>query len=214
MDLLDTQRNEVFDAIVRAEMSPIDFSWEQNVLRYKYDDRFFFEFGELGSVTTVKFSPGSFNLIEKDNVRNGWKNVIVRVNRWLTYLKKEINVFDRWAIIKDFSISSFILFRDENGKFSPDELSYIDQKINEIKGEISKLGLIQSDLSSINAILNELNEKADKFTKKDWKNLFIGMVASKIIDLALNDDYRDAIWSVIRTAFLLSEEIYGLLINK
>jgi len=212
MKLLLTQKNDIFDFILEEGLSPKDFLFTEELLtqneivtylRYK-NTNYYFMFRNFGvSNFGTQYSPGERSLEFEENVRGGWKQFSSRVKRWIRNLKRETNSLDKWeAFKKGLQILPFAFDKDKiNENFSPEELKLIDFKIQTIKQEISKLKLPIETINQISIKLDTLNDKADKFSKTDWKELFIGAVIGVIFNLAIPQDNANAIWEIIRQTF-------------
>ena len=224
MKLLLTQKNDIFDFILDEGFSPKDFTFIEELLtkneivtylKYK-DSNYYFMFRNFGvSSFGTQYSPGESSLEFEESVRGGWKQFSSRVKRWLRNLKRETNSLDKWeALKKGLQILPFAIDKDNtNENFSLEELKIIDFKIQTIKQEINKLDLPMETINQINIKLDILNDKADKFSKTDWKELFIGAIIGVIFNLAIPQDTANAIWEIIRQIFkhyILPGQLYHL----
>ena len=212
MKLLLTQKNDIFDIILEEGLNPIDFKFTEELLMkdeivtyLKYQDTnyyFMFRFLSVSGYET-EYSPAEKSLVMEESVRGGWKQFSTRVRRWLRHLKREINIIDKWDTFKlglqviPFSFGS----SNKSENFSADELKLISLKIDTIKQEVKKLELPEETIRQLNEKLDTLNDKADKLSKTDWKELFIGAIIGTIFNLSIPKESAEVIWEIIRQTF-------------
>jgi hypothetical protein len=210
MKLLISQKNDILDTIINAGLNPNDFHFKQElqsvdeIIPYLYykETNYYFSFRYKAGYFHTSYSPGE-NSLEESTSSGGWKQFLTKVKRWLQFLKREIDTFDRWETFKSelsqipfsFEYSNI----DEN--FSKDELVILDQKINAIKSRIERLELPIGTIKQINDKLDSLNDKAAKMSKTNWKELFIGGIISVIFNLAIPQGTAEVIWDIIRQSF-------------
>lgn len=212
MKLLLTQKNDIFDIILDEGLNPKDFKFTEELLmkdeivtymRYK-TTKYYFMFRSFGvSGYRTEYSPAEKSLEGAESVRGGWKQFSTRIRRWLRHLKRETNTVDKWDTFKKgLQLIPFAFDADnKTEKFSADELKLIELKIDTIKHEIKKLELPNDTINQLNIKLDSLNDKAEKLSKTDWKELFIGAIMGTIFNLAIPSDAAKTIWEIIRHTF-------------
>src|SRR6476660_4352328 len=110
MKLLPTQKNDVFDIIVQEDLNPNDFGFNEELsdsneiatkLQFKKTKYFFiFKKESIFSGFDAYYSPGHDSLEIHEHART-WKGLSPILKKWLTSLKREINVVDKWEIFKN-----------------------------------------------------------------------------------------------------------------
>ena len=212
MRLLQTQKNDIFDIIIDEGLNPKDFKFSEEeysndeivtYLKFKNTEYYFMFRRVDNSYYETQYSPAERSLEFQEQVRGGWKQFSIRIKRWLRHLKRETNIVDKWETFKK-GLQLIQFSFDTNNKtenFSKDELKLIALKIDSIKHEIIKLQLPSDTIKQLNAKLDSLDEKADKLSKTDWKDFFIGAIFTIILDLAIPPETAKTIWEIIRQAF-------------
>lgn len=212
MKLLLTQKNDIFDIILDEGLNPNDFKFTEEFetrdeivtyLKFK-NTKYYFQFRYIDERHyRTEYSPSGRSLILDEKVFGGWKEFIGVTRKWLRHLKRETNALDKWDTFKkSLQLIPFAFDTDnKKEKFSADELKLIELKIQTVKQEIKKLELPKDTIKQLNAKLDSLNEKADKLSKTDWKELFIGAVIGTIFNLAIPPDAAKTIWEIIRHTF-------------
>ncbi len=106
MILLTSQKNDVFELIQAAGLSHDQFEFsmvrnpfpnfnEATMLAYK-GTKYYFVFQTARGAPHSRFSPGNETLEEID-FPGSWPLLKENFARWLTYLKRETAVDDKWA---------------------------------------------------------------------------------------------------------------------
>lgn len=106
MILLTSQKNDVFELIEAAGMSPSQFEWstvpnpfpnfkEATKLAYT-GSKYYFVFQTARGTPHCRFSPGNETLEEID-FPGSWPLLKENFSRWLTYLAREVAADDKWA---------------------------------------------------------------------------------------------------------------------
>jgi|SRR6185436_2287490 len=212
MKLLQTQKNDIFDIILDEGMNPSDFKFsvefesrDEMVTYLKYKEtKYYFQFRNIDDRHWItSYSPSGRSLEVTEKYFGGWKGYISITRKWLKHLKREVNATDKWeAFAKELHHIPFAFDSNNEGeKFSSDEIKLLDLKIQTVKKEIKKLELPKETIKQLNAKLDSLNEKVDKLSKTDWKELFLGAVISTIFNLAIPPDSGKSIWEIIRHTF-------------
>jgi hypothetical protein len=212
MELLLTQKNDIFDIILEEGFYPSDFTFKEEILganeivtylKFR-GTNYYFSFRLLKfSGYETEFSPAEKSLIGTDSVRGGWRLFLIRVRRWLRHIKRESNLIDKWEAYKlGLQVAPFTFsLNDESEYFSVDELKLISLKIDLIKQGLKELELPEETIKQLNIKLDALNEKADKLSKTDWKEIFIGAIIATIFNLSIPSESALAIWEIIKQTF-------------
>ncbi len=224
MKLLVSQKNAIFDLIENFEFSPYQFEILEiatskmileipsskpvtafyTELRYKNSDYFFrFESkakGKIAPYDYVVFCPSYRNYMDQEDTKV-WERQLDLVAHWLRHLSSEVSSSNKWERL-DHEIKSInINFDNEEDKFSVHEYEDLVRKINTLKDELPKIGLLSEQLDVINSKLDHLTELAKNLNKFDWKGLFIGTIIGIVIQLEVTPTNAQSLWALIQHIF-------------
>ncbi len=219
MILLTYQKNEVFDLIEKAELDTSKFEWGRtsclfvtspkdigNVvpadkLTYKETD-FYYLFGERRTAEShyAEFSPGESTYVGT-YFSGSWIGQIKYVERWLSYLKREVQEIDKWDRIQADMGQANFGFNYSQGTFSEAEYQVLSIKIESLKQNFESIGLQKEQIKLLQDILEHTKQVAKEMNKVDWKNLFLGSIMAAIAQLSLSQDMAKVIWSLIKESF-------------
>jgi hypothetical protein len=213
MKLMRSQKDDIYDLIVRDNLSPSQFEFSEveskmvsnkvaTILKFKQSD-YFFTFETVAHSNEPHYaiySPGKYSY-EETNYTRDWVTQFRKLQDWLIYLKREINTPNKWdRFINDFSDIQFLSDIDTS-KFAIPEFEELKLKISFLKDSISESPLIPTHIELFNSKLDYLLESAKTMNKFDWKSLFVGSIISIIIQLSVSPDNAKLIWGLIRKAF-------------
>ena len=212
MKLLVSQKDELFELINTSEwFTPSQFKLIENVTKengvnteiiFENSDYYFrfLEQRQYYGVFIANYSPSEKLLFEVASSLD-WIKGISHFKNWLRFLNHEINAPNKWnRIIKELpniQISS----EDDDAKFSYREYIELIDKINQIKELLKKVPLLAEQQNVIVEKLDHLTDLAKDLNKFDWKSLFIGTIASIIIQLSVSKENALQIWSLIKKVF-------------
>jgi|GEM_PF-777152 len=215
MKLLISQKDQIFDIIEREDLSPFLFEFiedqknivsrdESTTLSFKRSNFYFkFEYRKFDNVRSGHYfiySPALSSIIS-EGFSLSWENQLAHFEKWLKYLKREIQSPNKWARLEREIDEVKIGFIGGEGKFSFKECAELKDKINILKSRIKGLDLSKDQVTEINSKLDLLVESAKTLSKFDWKSLFIGTIISITIQLSLTPENSKALWEVIRNVF-------------
>ena len=214
MKLLTSQKNEIFVEIDNAGLNPSQFTIENihstlgnnesdTHLKYKEND-YFFTFGtgkNRNDTHACTYSPGD-NEYEKFEYPGSWALQISCFKKWLSYLKREIEIEDKWkrleGEINNFDFKFKQEFEEENEKFSYIEYEEISLKIDLIKEKTQNLNITEEQLLKLNQSLDFVKEKAKHLGKVDWKNMFVGIIIQYFINFSITPELVTKIMTIIK----------------
>lgn len=214
MELLQSQKNTLFDLITKAGLSPLQFELIEstginNETRIVYNNsRYYYRFFEiyyndpLRVVNFIDFSP-SFDKMASGSISfKEWNTQIQMFQSWLDCLKREISQPDKWAeLLKSSEDIKWGSQDGENNQFSFQEVEGIYTSVNQAKAKIVQLELSGPQLRLIEAKLDYIAEKAKTLGKIDWKNLMIGTLISLIAQLAVPPETAQTLWVIFKETF-------------
>ncbi|WP_052600082.1 hypothetical protein [Aureispira sp. CCB-QB1] len=199
-----SQRNEIFAIIKETKFSPTDFEFIENsnqsaVIEYKKEKSRYFYFkliNQADGKVDCTCSPGQKEW--KDNYSAKDINHAIKIIKlWIDWLASETIVPDEWENLKEQVGKVNMNIPDSDEPFTPDEILKLSEAVKEIKKMINETSLSEFQKTELSKDLDESVEKAnsEKFTKKDWKMLFIGLFLSNATRLAIDESTFHAIWS-------------------
>jgi hypothetical protein len=209
MQLLPSQKNSLFDAIVKGGLSPVQFEYAEpegtsgkdTLLTFKGTKFSFLFHTAIGGNRSVRFSPGSEKVEEGFEI-DSWYHISALFQGWVVCLAREISQPDKWgAFLKAGRDLRWTISDEENSQFSYVEVQEIQASIQNAKAEISHLELSQEQLLLVQSKLDYIAEKATTLGRVDWKNLFIGTLIGTIVQLAVPPEMAKEIWSLFAFAF-------------
>ncbi len=212
MKLLQSQKNQIFELLEKSDLSPSLFEIRDTrslnskivntKLTFKNSD-FYYVFGnsrDLKNSHHAIFSPGNTTYREEKHVI-GWESQLIVFNKWIEYLKREINAPDKWKRLDEEINNLGFHFEQDEDKFSYQEFEEISIKVNILRERLAKLDLLENQIVVIDSKLDLLVESAKTMKKFDWRSLFVGTFISIIIQLKVNQENAALIWSLIKDVF-------------
>lgn len=213
MELLKSQKNQLFEIIQQSGLSPMQFDFNYyetpkrgrdlaTILRY-IDSEFYYSFERIKETSDshyAVFSPGR-GIWEEEAYPGSWGNQLTYFNDWLTNLKIEITTPDKWERLYSEVEAIELNFEDDRNFFTVPEYEEIKQRIKTIEGRLSEISLIPEQLEKIISKLDQVAEMAKTMNKFDWKSQFIGALVSIIIQLSITPENAKAIWNIVKGTF-------------
>jgi hypothetical protein len=215
--LFRKQRNELFDIVVNSNLLPTDFkeitsdstAYEgvSNVyeLRFTKDKRFYYQLIDSSDSFKPYFSPNSYNGSEDNKGIDGWhdwNNATRHFKRWIKILKEEFETPDLWAEAQANAKLFVLNPAAPNEMFSGSELRQLEGQVRQLVQGLVALGLPANAQKLLTEIVNEIPEKATRFTKKEIAGWFMGAFAAQVTNLALSQEHVSAIAHLIKTTFM------------
>jgi hypothetical protein len=213
MKLLISQKDKIFDLIESAGLAPSQFEFIEGpssnaqgqiktILNFKNSDFYFvFENGvnTLDSHYAI-FCPGKESFV-KHEYPGGWEGQLGYVASWLASLLREIYSPNKWERLKHEIAGMKLSFENDQDKFSVSEFEGIQSNVLRIKQGLGSIGLQEEEIKIINQKLDHLTEMAKVLNKFDWKSLFVGSIASIVIQLSITPEHIKAIWDLMKISF-------------
>lgn len=187
--LLGSKRREVAQRVLAAGFPKGEFDFMEmqaseiiTALVYLPDRRYRFDFYP-GDNWTVDYSPAEHTSSSGMQGVGDWENVLVRVDWWLSYLKRELDVTDPWAAFAE-SVEPFNVGGDgtNNEPFSAAEQAAIIERIEQVRVFLLDAeGRSEQDRHIIMERLDYLSDAVGRLGRLDWRNVAVGAV----IDLGI-----------------------------
>jgi hypothetical protein len=215
LELLTSQRNEIFKIIQDHTLSPSEFEWGEGKGRYGAvpqlcHTRTGFNFiidrmesyqGEWGFF--VRYSPGKELKFENDDAGD-WSGVTLIFARWLDNIGRETEIPDLWGTLaKDTQlIQDADQQLSDNLPFTETELPRVRKALEEIKAYVHKsYDLSEAQKRIIDSRFDYLEEKAGQIGRKDWMHIVISILLGIGVDqLRSGESTRDL--------FLFAREVF------
>jgi hypothetical protein len=188
--LLGSKRREVAERVLTAGFSKNEFDFLElqareiiTALVYLPDRRYLFAFYPPGSHWIVDYSPAEHTASSGDVGVGDWENVLVEVDSWLSYLKRELGVSDPWAAffesVEPFNIGDT---DDDNSSFTQPEREAISRQLEEFRTYLLDEGVkSDEDRHAILATMDRIEKATGRLGRLDWRAYAIGA----LIELAL-----------------------------
>jgi hypothetical protein len=207
MKLLKSQKNELYDLIVRHELSPAQFYIKEinnikrtvetrTIIRYN-DSDFYFSFNTENTNQFISFSPG-LEIFKDSQLFISWEGSKYFVSEWLAALTREINEPDKWELLEKEMKQISATFDDSTDKFSASEYEDLKQRMNQLKEGIKANDLLSEHFEILNAKIDHLTASALTMNKFDWKSQFVGTVINLSMYLAFSEEARTAFFGLIK----------------
>lgn len=197
--LTTTERNQVFEKAKELEFDPIaTFEWGDakeagrflSVLRCK-GTGYYFQFGRYSdSSGLIHYDAEWFPAVGGKvaaSFRDRKNDQFVAAWYWLQVMRKERDTPDLWALAaREHELISGEATDGDRG-FSADERQRLSERLLLLEQEILKLGPATDDQRGlVRESIDAADKAADRLTRRDWKNLFVGTLFRIIGDLALD----------------------------
>lgn len=198
-DLLNSQRNEVHDAIVEAGFDPSEFQWGEwssstqsgigmvpaifhtpTGFRAVFDYRRHSLYGDNGRVLSV--IPGRENPVE-NGVYQSWSSELAGVREWLADAKREISEPDLW---NGEERKKFTSWAKGNKPFTVKERADLQARLDRIETMLVEQAKQTNQVTEdIRESLDNLRRASEKIGRKDWAMMLAGYFFSKSADWGL-----------------------------
>lgn len=199
--LLKSQRREVFITIQSVGLEPAEFKWEDIPSKHSSElivsrlvhtsSGGYYNFDFVKGSPWCEYSPGEEKFIEESYPGN-WDLQLVYANKWLQYLKRELETPDLWATIVGESAMMFgtpVAGDETNSLFTVTERERLSGCLEEIQAYlVSANDLTDTRLAFVEERLRYLEGAASRMGRKDWINLAWGALINIVVGVALSPD--------------------------
>ena len=174
----------------------VSFQYSNSPFFFKVHDFPISEYEEERRITSNPGIDGKehyFNYVES--------NLSRLFNDWLSYLKRDLKHKHSWESFFSPGITFNVSLNpdiDLSNSYSSSEIEVLQEGLNTLKVEISKLAfLVKHQISIANEHLDQLFEQIKKSNKFDWKSQLIATGTAIIIALTLDTSSGRVIWQLI-----------------
>ena len=201
--ILSSQKNQLIALIQSSKLNLNKFEIAKDGSFYKYQGTDYFFYFKRGPQhrPVVHYSPGLHQLEYATEINfETFVHPAQEFYNWLENLEREINEPDLFEILINQGDSIQIL--NENSLFSPEEVTHVRAKVQEIRKDFSTSDFTKQQLKEINRKLDESIELLQKLTKSQWKSYFIGSLISLALNAVIPIDMIATIWDKIKYFFI------------
>jgi hypothetical protein len=205
MKLLRSQKNELFLAIENSGLfRPSQFEiLENHGTEILFNDSsFHYDFlPNDDSRILVSYSPGESKLTE---VRffDYWFKQSDNFKRWLKFLAREVSEPDLWSKLRENVQLASLSNSQNQSQFTISEYEDLKIKISNLEIQLKMLPFLAEEMNKIEPQLSHIQTMAEKLSKFDWTNLFIGTIISIVIQLNVTPDNATILWNLIKSIFM------------
>ena len=197
--LIKSQKNEVLILIKQAGLDPMDFAWEE---REEHEDEFSTDDSNTNRFHRLLHQPSTYacmfgknflsstpgpNSQESYEIHPDWNGRYAGVQRWLSYLKREVETPDLWAsLAQEQELLSAEPTGTTNTPFTPEQLIQIKQGVDQLRTYLTNTySLAGENLRVVNAKLDYLIHASKELGRVHWKDIFISTIIGIAWQLAL-----------------------------
>lgn len=210
--LLKSQKNEVFKILQGAGLDPANFKWtrmaildiDKVVPRLNYlDGKYFFEFMIYDDPDQLwcKFSPGKNHIVIVYK-SGSWSDQKLNFNRWIMYLKREIEAPDLWDEIEKYRANLPLVSNEQlvNEPIPAYEAEEISSKLQLLADKIEEQFKLNEEQNQfVRSKLDYLADAAKRQPRRDWENIFIAVVINIAFQLALEPTKAQQFWQLVKS---------------
>ena len=216
--ILPSQKNEILRLLTEKGFSQTEFLWEDGevpgeggclpVKVIHQPSGFFCSFAAERSdsgnpYTQIEYSPSEQGFITRASASSAyqWDSV---VSKWMDILRQEIDTPDLWASLASgqSSVMQATATASENTPFTAPERIQVVLFLGEIRTYIQTNARLLPDKFTIVAEkLTYLEQAADRMGRKDWLNLFLGVLFSMALQVGMEKSAFQDLLSVAGQLF-------------
>ncbi len=195
--ILRSQADEMLQSIQDSRMDPSSFHWATTASVITVDlkvsklihsqTQYYFQFDLHQGSHYCRFSPGESTQTE-NQYPGSWNGQFQYFQRWIGYLKREIEAPDLWkAIAQECDLIAAVSKPEtDNTQFSQDEIKHLSQSLREIKEHLLlTVTLDQEQTKFVEMKFDHLESAAQRIGRKDWLTFALGILTNIVVGLAL-----------------------------
>jgi len=205
MELLNSQKNALYKIIEGSStLTPNQFELKESIdstgIVFKGTNYFFSIKESDTDEINIICSPGNHRVTDVF-FNLSWMNVISKFYSWIEYLEEEISSPNLWDRLNENIQSANISTSTDNSQFTISEYEDLKTKMIALQAQMKMLPFLAENQAAISEKLDHLIVVAEKLSKFDWTNLFIGTIMNIVVALALSPENTQALWNLIRSTF-------------
>jgi len=210
--VLNSQANQILELIQQQNFEPTEFKWEQSESSVTQDlyvsklihkrTNSFFKFDFLRKKHFCVYAPGKEKQSDSE-YPGGWDTQISYFNKWLVYLKRELESPNLWETILDLNLLKSDIDKIlVNDRFTIEELLKIESSVNEIKEHVlTTQNLTESSKIFFENKMNYLVDSSKRLGRKDWIIILIGIITNVVISLSFSSTATKELFMVVSKTF-------------
>lgn len=194
MPLRRKERNEIFDLVQEAGLSPAEFSWGEANGRSRIIHVPTGEAHIFGRTHITRRRPVPAYVINMlyELVEGSWRAQRRAFRSWLEDLRDEITTPDAWAFLQSGEQASFFDATEagtDNSPFSPDEREQIAAHLHQLRiGAIDRQSLSEAQLRALDSKIEDLLDASRRLGRKDWQTVFLGVMLTLVVTSVLTPE--------------------------
>jgi hypothetical protein len=206
------QRNILFEAIQAVGLNPRDFdltdSGAEIQIKHKWSKSIFIIGGRPGHYVG-RYVVGDGPDWPYDAY--SWQASTTRVSTWLQEVKRDLETPDLWAELRRevhlLGVGSNEV--TDNTLFTQDEQKQIEERLRGLAKHVSDASsLSEAQKQILDEKIDYLVDSSRRLGRKDWLNIFIGVILGYLLSTALSPDVARGIFSTcLRAIGLLYPEL-------
>ncbi len=204
MALKKWQRNEVFQAVQQAGLSPEEFDFDlgedESTLRHRPSGAYFVFGGFAGKYSSHYFAGEGPPEARTDLSQYG---LMQQLNLWLSQVKQDISTPDLWAQLQG-QAKLLATISDEaidNTSFTPEEREEIAGQLRELRDYVTRThSLSAAQARLLDEKLVYLVDASRRVGRKDWLLMAAGVMLSFVLGAALPPDAVSDVLATLLTS--------------
>lgn len=202
--LFKDQRNDIFNALVNSGLQPTDF------VESNKDEKLYGLVHKQTSFTLVisnilpyykyQVSPQLIGIGGEKLL--SWGDCLLGCRKWMDFVKSEINTPDLWAEAQTNAELFKLDLTAPNEMFNGVELRQLEGQVRQLVQGLEALRLPAHVQKLLTETIQEIPDKATRFTKKELAGWFMGAFVAQVTNLALSQEHVSAIAHLIKTTFM------------
>ncbi len=164
---------------------------------------FFFEIEDNNEVFPYRVTarPGAYGQARYSNTFTDWQYVFTHFKQWVKVVQEELETPNLWA---DLQANARLLGPTREAPeevFTPDEARQLRIQLQHVQQRLLTAGLPEAAAQQLAATVQEAGAKAERFTKKEWQQMFLGSIIGAITTQALTPDAAKVVYQILKAAF-------------
>jgi hypothetical protein len=205
--LLRSQRNAVFEMLLRNQLDPSEFAWRKDgdvqALVHApsgYQFRLVAARDLDGSVLyRVAYSPGQSRTEETTSIDPGdWNGLSRLFERWTAYLAREILVPDLWSTLSPAPrLAAAGAAPADNSPFTREEQPRVLLKLEELKKYARESSALdRGQQARVDREFEYLGAAVERMGRVDWRNVLAGLLVNLVIDRVATPPTVKVAWTL------------------
>ncbi len=203
--LLRSQRNAVFEMLLKNHLDPSEFAWRTDqtaqALVHRpsgYQFRLVAAKDVDGSVLyRIAYSPGQAKPEESTSVDPGdWNGLSRLFEKWAACLAREVLVPDLWATLSPAPLLAVDAgVPASNTPFTREEQLRLSLKLEELKKYVEEsAALNEGQQAHVDREFEYLSAASERMGRIDWRNVLAGQLVNLVLERVANPQIVKLAW--------------------